>query len=648
MPRIISYIVALFLGCCLGVVNLQAQGTAYNYRRLVREKLARGVVAIRTEDGRVAISWRYLSQDAPQTAFNVYRNGVLLTPTPQSASTLFFDHNPLNEEAEYEVRPVLKGKEFRRGIGRYLLKADAPIGYVNIPVRRPEGGVTPAQEPYTYSIDDTMVGDADGDGEYEFYVCWEPSNRHDNAHDGYTGNVLLDAYRITGEFLWRIDLGRNIRAGDHYTQVLVYDFDGDNRCEVIMRTADGCVDGKGVVIGDADADYRESGYWKVSKKRRNGVIETDSVLRNQGRILRGKEYLTVFSGLTGEALYTTDYLPERGDPMDWGDDRANRSDRFLATVAYLDGKRPSAVMCRGYYTRSVLAAFDWNGKRLSLRWLFDSNTAGNEAYSGEGNHNLRVGDVDGDGCDEIIYGSCAIDHDGTGLYATGMGHGDAIHLTQFDPQNPRLQVWACHENRRDGSSFRDAASGEIIFQKRDTMDVGRCLAADIDPTNYGVEMWSIASDGILNINGQRIARRERNVTINMAVWWDGDLSRELLNKTFVAKYDPKKRWAKRLVEFKGAESNHGSKAVPALAADVIGDWREEVLLRAADNTALRIYISTFPTPYRFHTFLEEPIYRISVATQNVGYCQPTQPGFYFGSDMPEGEFRGYTFEDRSE
>ncbi len=625
------------------VWTVSAEGPAYNYKRLQREKLARGIVAVRIDAQTVAVSWRYLSSDALHTAFNLYRNGQLLTHRPQRQSTFFLDKNSSTAAAEYEVRPVVKGRESTRGGGRYTLPTNAPFGYIEIPVRRPADGITPDGQPYTYTPDDTMVGDADGDGNYELFVTWEPSNRHDNAHDGYTGNVLLDCYRMSGEFLWRIDLGRNIRAGDHYTQILVYDFDGDNRCEVIMRTSDGTIDGTGSVIGDAEADYRSAGYWRVSRKRRDGIIQTDSVLRDRGRILTGREYLTVFSGLTGKALYTTDYIPERGDPQAWGDERANRSDRFLATVAYLDGRRPSAVMCRGYYTRSVLAAFDWDGHKLTLHWVFDSDDAGNEAYAGQGNHNLRVGDVDGDGCDEIIYGSCTIDHDGRGLYSTGMGHGDALHLTQFDPQNPRLQVWACHENKRDGSSFRDAATGEVLFQLKSAEDVGRCLAADIDPTNYGVEMWAIDTDGIYNIRGERIAPRERNVTINMAVWWDGDLSRELLNKTFVAKYNPKKRWAKRQTAFEGAECNHGTKAVPALAADIVGDWREEVVLRAADNSALRIYVSPFPTEYRFHTFLEEPIYRINVATQNVGYCQPTQPGFYLGHDMPSGLFRGYEF-----
>ena len=606
---------------------------AYKLKQMQREDLSRGVVAVRRDPQTVAVSWRYLSSDPMQTTFHIYRNGKRVTEHPIAESTLFFDANSSTATVQYEVRPVVKGIETHEKDGSFTLAAHAPIGYLEIPMQRPEAGVTPDGEAYTYELHDTMVGDADGDGTYELFVAWEPSNRHDNAHDGYTGNVFLDCYRLTGERLWRIDLGHNIRAGAHYTQWMVYDLNGDNRCEVVFRTSDGTIDGTGKVIGDPTADYRSHGAWEEKAGR----------VRNRGRILNGNEYLTLFSGLTGEALYSTEYQPPRGDVRAWGDHRANRSDRFLAAIAYLDGKHPSVVMCRGYYTRTVLAAYDWDGTALRQRWLFDTNQAGNEAYAGQGNHNLRVADVDGDGCDEIIYGSCTIDHDGTGLYSTGLGHGDALHVTQFSPDDRRLQVWACHENKRDGATLRDAATGAILFQLKDSIDVGRCLAADIDPTNRGLEMWSLTSPGICNLKGEVIAPRPRNVTINMAVWWDGDLLRELLDKNVVAKYDWKRRRARWLVRFEGAASNNGTKSTPCLAADVLGDWREEVLLRTEDHSALRIYISTEPTPYRFHTFMEDPMYRTSVAMQNVGYNQPTQASFYLGADMPKGVFRGYRF-----
>ena len=604
--------ISAFLSLCLIAAFVVAQPN-YDFSKLKREHLGRGVIAIRENPSTVAVSWRYLSSDPMDESFDVYRNGEKVNKYPIRNATFFQDIYKGTESVLYTVKAIQSKTE-----SNYQLPSDAPAGYLNIPLNRPENGTTPAGQSYFYAPNDASISDVDGDGEYEIILKWDPSNAHDNSHDGYTGEVYFDCYKLNGQHLWRINLGRNIRAGAHYTQFMVFDFDGDGKAEVVMKTADGTVDGKGKVIGDAQADYRNE----------------------QGRILTGPEYLTVFNGLTGEAMQTIDYVPERGNLMDWGDNRGNRSDRFLACVAYLDGIHPSVVMCRGYYTRTVLAAYDWNGKELKERWIFDSNHPGCEDYAGQGNHNLRVGDVDGDGCDEIIYGSCAIDHNGKGLYTTKMGHGDAIHLTHFDPSRKGLQVWDCHENKRDGSTYRDAATGEILFQIKDSTDVGRCMAADIDPTQPGVEMWSLASGGIRNIKGEVVKARVRGLSCNMAVWWDGDLLRELLDRNIVSKYNWKKGVCERIAIFEGALSNNGTKATPCLQGDIVGDWREEVLLRTADNTALRLYVSTIPTDYRFHTFLEDPVYRISIATQNVAYNQPTQPGFYFGPDLQGTLFRG--------
>lgn len=616
--------ITVFFSLCLMTASLVAQPN-YDFTKLKREHLGRGVIAVRENPSTVALSWRYLSSDPMNESFDIYRNGEKINKHPVKDATFFQDTYAGTEPALYTVKAI-KGKTE----STYQLPANAPAGYLNIPLNRPEDGTAPSGQSYFYAPNDASIGDVDGDGEYEIILKWDPSNAHDNSHDGYTGPVIFDCYKLDGKHLWRIDLGKNVRAGAHYTQFMVYDLDGDGRAEVVMKTGDGTMDGKGKMIGNPDADYREAGTFD---KKRNRLV-------NQGRILKGKEYLTVFSGLTGEALHTIDYIPERGNLMDWGDDRANRSDRFLACVAYLDGIHPSVVMCRGYYTRTVLAAFDWDGKDLKQRWVFDSNNPGCEDYAGQGNHNLRVGDVDGDGCDEIIYGSCAIDHDGKGLYSTKMGHGDALHLTHFDPSRKGLQVWDCHENKRDGSTYRDAATGEVLFQIKSNTDVGRCMAADIDPTCPGVEMWSLASGGIRSVKGEVVKERVRGLSCNMAVWWDGDLLRELLDKNIVSKYNWEKGICERIAVFEGALSNNGTKATPCLQGDIIGDWREEVLLRTADNTALRLYVSTIPTDYRFHTFLEDPVYRISIATQNVAYNQPTQPGFYFGPELKGTVFRG--------
>lgn len=594
----------------------------YDLKRMQREKLGRGVVVCPTMQGdSVIVSWRYLDDDDEMTAFHVYRDGKRQNKQPITGATYL--KLPNEGPAAYEVRTVDKGKESHRNDGRYVLKADAPKGYLSIPLDIPQGGTTPDGRPYGYGANDASVGDVDGDGEYEIILKWEPTNARDNAHEGYTGSVLFDCYRLDGTRLWRIDLGRNIRAGAHYTQFMVYDLDGDGKAEVVMKTSDGTVDGKGRVIGDKDADYRT----------REGRI---------GRILSGNEYLTVFSGLTGENLCTIDYVPGL-NTGDWGDNYGNRSERYLACVAYLDGKHPSVVMCRGYYARTTLTAWDWDGKQLKQRWAFDSQNRGLREWGGQGNHNLRVADVDGDGCDEIVYGSMCVDHNGKGLWNTRMGHGDAMHLMGFFPDSDLLQVWDVHENRRDGSTLIQAATGEVVFQIPSNADVGRGMAADIDPTNYGVEMWSSASGGIVNTKGEVVSRGR--VSVNFAIWWTGDLNRELLDGARITKYNPETKQVDMLLDMsRECSFNNGSKSNPCLEADVLGDWREEVIVRTRRSDELRIYITDYPTRYRFYTFMQDIPYRLSVATQNVAYNQPSELGCYFGSDFKKGtRFRGWTF-----
>ena len=482
---------------CYGLTTIAQP--RYDYAQMSRENLDRGVVAVR-HGQQVVISWRALMADETGEAYDVYRNGMKLNKQPLTkGGTFFVDAQPLDAEVVYEVRGGSKN-------GSYTLKAGSPDGYIPIRLQKPADGLTPDGQPYSYSANDASVADVDGDGQYEVILKWDPTNAHDNAHDGFTGNTLFDCYRLDGTLLWRIDMGINIRSGAHYVPFIIYDLDGDGRAEFIVRTADGTRDAKGRVIGDSLADYRH----RPQPDAQNPTPEREWGKYNRqgrpmtGRILTGPEFISVFNGLTGEVMDTKPYIPERGNLMDWGDNYANRSDRLLAAVGYLDGKRASAIFCRGYYTRSVLAAWDWDGKELRQHWVFDTNMPEWASYAGQGNHNLRVADVDGDGCDEITYGAMAVDHDGRGLYNTGMGHGDALHLMAFDPSSTELQVWDCHENRRDGSELRNARTGEIIFQIPSSSDVGRCMAADIDPTNPGLEMWSSDSHGIRNIKGEVI------------------------------------------------------------------------------------------------------------------------------------------------
>lgn len=592
-----------------------------------KEQLGRGLVCVRSGDS-IAISWRYLKEDGEHPSYNVYQDGKALNKKAITASTFFKTLNT-DKDAQFEVKAIQEGKETNDRNGIFHLAASAK-DYLCIPLHTPAEGVTPDGRKYRYVANDASVGDVDGDGEYEIILKWDPTNSHDNSHEGYTGNVLMDCYRLNGDFLWRIDLGKNIRAGAHYTQFIVFDLDGDGKAELVTKTADGSRDGQGTVIGDSTANYVQSG---LINKSISGKMPSKPT-HITGRILQGPEYLTVFEGATGKALKTIDYIPPRGNVEDWGDSYGNRCDRYLAAVAYLDGKHPSVVMCRGYYTKSYLAAFDWNGKDLQLRWLFDSQNE--KGYSGQGNHNLRVGDVDGDGFDEITYGSMCVDHNGKGLYTTRMGHGDAIHQFAFYPDSTSLQIWDVHENKRDGSDFRDARTGRVIFQIPSGDDVGRGMAADIDPTNYGLEMWSASQKGYFDVNG-KLHYPDVRIPMNSAVWWDGDLLRELLDRNAICKWNWNTGKADTIKNFReeNCSFNNGTKQNPCLSADIIGDWREEVIVRNNESTELRVYSTPIPTSYIFPSFMEDIPYRISVATENVGYNQPPEPGKYFGSDMKQ-------------
>ncbi len=599
------------------------------------ENLGRGVVAVRSTTTDVFVSWRLLGTDPSDTSFNLYRStgggdAVLLNATPILNTTYFVDQSAdLTQMNSYFVRAVVFGLE-QPPSASFALPPDAPVRvYLRLPLQVPPGGTTPVGEAYSYSPNDSSVGDLDGDGEYEIVVKWEPSNAKDNSQAGYTGNVYLDAYKLDGTRLWRIDLGRNIRAGAHYTQFQVYDLDGDGKAEVACKTADGTIDGVGGIIGDANADHRNSA----------------------GYILQGPEFLTVFDGLTGAALATASYVVPRGNVNNWGDNNGNRVDRFLAGIAYLDGQRPSLIMCRGYYTRAVIAAWNWRDGAFTNIWTFDTGDTGtpnpNAAWRGQGNHNLSIGDVDQDGKDEIMYGAAAIDDNGTGLFSTGLGHGDALHMSDMDPDRPGLEVFQPHESPvsygPNGAEFRDARTGALIFGVQASGDIGRGLALDVDPRFRGYEMWASGNTGgmytaqqstpnsVLGPRGVQIAATKPS--INFGVWWDGDLLRELLDGTSISKWNWLAGNATSLLSDTGISSNNGTKATPALSADLFGDWREEVIWRESGNAALRIYTTTIPTTFRFYTLMHDRQYREAIAWQNTGYNQPPHPSFFFGDGM---------------
>jgi rhamnogalacturonan endolyase len=604
------------------------------------EKLGRGVVAVNQGEGKVFVSWRLLGTEPDNIAFNLYRStsgapSVKLNAEPITKSTCYQDNSvDLTKDNEYFVRPVINGTEGEQSkpfLSKIAANSEAKQ-YFSIPLKTPQG----------YTPNDCSVGDLDGDGEYEI-ILHQTGRARDNSGGGPTDEPIFQAYKIDGTLMWTINLGKNIREGAHYTQFMVYDFDGDGKAEMICKTADGSKDGTGKVIGDANADWVAKEGTVLHRDTTGAQSRGENGLNTfalAGRILSGPEYLTVFNGQTGAAMATVNYVPGIGKPEEfeknWGDAYGNRSERYLAAVAYLDGVHPSAVMCRGYYHRATLAAWDWRDGKLTMRWLFDSldGTPGNEKYASQGNHNLSVADVDGDGKDEIVYGSCTIDDNGKGLYSTGLGHGDAMHVSDLDPNRPGLEVFAIHERPRHpyGTDLRDAATGKILWgapgiEGTPGPDTGRGLAADVDPRYPGAEFFAVGSH---DVNGKEIPVRGGS---NFAIWWDGDLGRELLNGNQISKWNWETGQVERIFTAQGCTSNNSSKSTPALSGDLFGDWREELMERTTDNNELRIFTTVIPTEHRLYTLMHDTQYRESIAWQNVAYNQPPWTSFFLGFDM---------------
>ncbi|WP_373262928.1 rhamnogalacturonan lyase family protein [Hungatella hathewayi] len=716
------------------------------------ESLGRGLVAVKTDQG-VFLSWRmfvsevcgFSEEAGGMTGVNyrIYRNGRAISLVTNS--TNYADvHGTCGDV--YAVAPVQDGEEGA---------ACEPVAvwereYLDIPVQKPEDGVTPQGERYTYSANDMSVSDVDGDGEYEYLVKWDPSNSHDVSIKGYTGRCYIDCYKLDGRLLWRLDMGANIRAGAHYTQFICYDFNGDGRGEMAVKTAPGT---KMTVYGRDGTPAREfyitmpeedirRGYghedsyvcsaddyyehltelflgWRELPEVVNGqwpdtleacfgiqkrceyplkkedaraladyfldVYAPERSTRNdlrrfEGFIYEGPEYLTMFGG-DGEELETVPFpFPREDDGLRWGDyamnriEPCNRVDRFLSGAAYLDGIRPYLIVCRGYYTRSCLAAYDFFEGKFREKWKVDSGyvpmrnpfndvphaLAGSDPVygklAGQGNHSISTADVDGDGCMEIIYGAACIDHDGSLLYSSydrrpdgvlaKMGHGDAMHVADMDPDRPGLEIFNVFEGAEYvpyGYALRDAATGEAIFGTYAEEDLGRCMIGDMVPGVRGYQCW-VNGAGIYDCRGRLLDTNTPGT--NMSIRWSGDLTTQI---TDGSDFDLNQKPTGVIQDLihgvmltpENTLTNNGTKGNPCLTADIFGDFREELLLRTADSSSIRIYTNTEVTDHKLFTLMQDTQYRCSVAWQNNCYNQPGYPSFYYGSDMEFGRVLPY-------
>ncbi|WP_029231001.1 rhamnogalacturonan lyase family protein [Butyrivibrio sp. VCB2006] len=632
----------------------------------------------------VYLSWRSFPKDFSgkelTTTFDVFRNGE------QIASGLKVTNLVDEAGSASDTYRVVGSNDSSLGLNSVDTSVWANQ-YMEFALNKPEDETMPDGSTCTYTANDMSVGDLDGDGELELIVKWYPSNAKDNSGSGYTGKTFLDGYDVnfsTGAVkqLWRIDLGVNIRSGAHYTQFQVWDFDADGIAEIAVKTADGTT-----TYTNMDGELVETGYVGACN---SDALPTDTIspkydYRNSGGyVLDGPEYFSMFKGNTGELIDTVDYLPARGSVSAWGDGYGNRVDRFLSATAYLNGTTPFAVFARGYYTRTALTAYyltkttDDEGnevEQIGVYWKFDTdNIEGGSAYTAQGNHGLSVNDVDGDGKDEIIYGSLTLDNDGTVLYSTGLGHGDAMHVSDWIPSRPGLEVMGVHEH--DNAAYHveihDAETGEIITGYYTGKDTGRGMASDIDPTAEGAEYWSIANPNYMGNDEPSWDSRNADVfgslsgkvgksdgetssmislshgatpAVNFSLYWDGDLLAETQDHTFnsaayapltttIEKWDYENQTSIKLMESDQVLTSNGTKGNLGLVADILGDWRDEIIARcSADNSKIRIYSTTIQTDYVIPCSLTDLAYREGVAWQNVGYNQPAHTSYLISEGL---------------
>lgn len=643
------------------------------------EDLSRGLVAVPAKDGGVLVSWRYLGTDSSSSYAELYdKDNNKIAEIKDTTNYL-----DTNGKAG-DVYNLTVYDETGKAVDTDTTYA-WDKEYISIPVVQYDKG--------DYIVDDVSVGDLDGDGDYEYIVRRTPSDYFNKLNVDESGKIvdtrdaypLIEAYELDGTHLWTLDIGKN-EANEIDVNFLVYDFDGDGKAEVVMRSYDGMTDGKGKKIGVADADWVQS---LQKQKDRQYLAE-------------GNEYLSVFDGMTGAEIARTELLPKRDPLTSWSDKYGDtsrltkRASHFLLSTAYLNGETPSIVMVRGAWDAVKVAAWDYKGGKFTELWQYDSGN--HEDYDNmfnAGCHSMAVADVDFDGKDEILSGAGAVDDDGSFMYATyvdasmeegqdktKLRHGDAFDVAKMSPDFGGYYIWACHENKNMPANvdLHDARTGRVIYGYNKPKDTGRSRAADIDPTSRGWEVWGstgtplMSWDGKLLVSG-RADEMQADLTggkvkllsgetlsdgwntfkyqyedgtyqtdaetgavlsgtlpMNFKAYWDGDLLSELVDGITISKYNWNTNNVDILYEAKGAASNNGSKAVPCLVADIFGDWREEIIWRDEANTELRIYATPYETEYKIPTFMHDITYREAVAWQNNHYNQPTNTSFYMGAE----------------
>ena len=620
--------------CAMAALAVMCCTTAPAQRQT--DALSRGTVAVKTKTG-VFISWRILAEEYYGVTYNVYRNGTKLNSTPLTVSN-YTDASGSATDT-YTVAAVLAD-----GTVQSQSASVTPWNTGRVDTSSKVLFPCPAYKEITmqsvysrdgdditdnYIINDVSMADLDGDGDIEFIV--KRINQADadalfptTCDYGFT---VLEAYEMDGTRLWSIDVGPNmVSGGNHEVNIVAYDWDQDGRAEVLLRGADDMIlhkaSGSSQTIGTSGVNTRSS----------------ISHVSNMTYTNTGNEYLLYLDGETLEPYQVITYPIARGSASDWGDSYGHRSSKYFFGAPYLDGRNPSIFLARGIYTKIEMVAYDVNTSThaLTKRWSWSSGSSG--SWYGQGYHNFGIADVDLDGRDEIVYGSMVIDHNGKGLSTTGLGHGDAQHCGDLDPFRPGLEIFACNEDN-PGNNFRNATTSEIYYRSTASSDDGRCMAANVT-NDYPGCLGASASSGVISLASDAVISSLSNnwssstaqpMALNFRIYWDGDLLEETVNSPGTERECiVLKAGSGRIMQTSGVAMCNSTKNTPCAQGDIIGDWREELILRSSDNTALRIYTTTDETSYRIPCLWQDHQYRQSMVWQMLGYNQPPHTSYFLG------------------
>ena len=585
------------------------------------DKLDRGLVAVKTTKG-VYCSWRIQADEYYDVKYNLYRDGTKVNAEPLDVSN--FTDTSGSESSQYTVKAVLNGVEQQASKAATVFKSN----YKEIKIKHD------ASLKATYEPNDACCADVDGDGEVEILMKF---NNKEEAEQLYPKNgptidgvatkeySMLACLKQDGTVLWWVNCGPNMGDFQNNEQNIVgYDWDMDGKAEVVMRLEEGSTvhmaDGTTYTIG---ANGKNGSSWtNYREPKGSGSVEWFTHY--------GKEFLWYCEGATGKPYQCIEFPLKRLEDGEtdlkaaWGDGYGHRSSKYFFGAPYLDGKHPSIFLGRGIYTRHKFIAYDVDPKNhdLKVRWKWTNNQPGSPWY-GQGYHNYIVADVDWDGRDEIVWGSMVIDDNGKGLSTTGLGHGDAQHIGDFNPYIHGQEMFACNEDN-PSNNYRDATTSKIYYRKTDTNDDGRCLAGNFYNDFPGAVGHSAHDTPISTVTNEHVNTNTNGLSMNFRIYWDGDLLEECFNNTEVTKPG-----VGTIATFLGAYSNNSTKATPCYQGDIFGDWREEVIERTADNN-IRIYTTNEPTKWRNYSLWYDHQYRNGMVWQPCGYNQPPHASYFLG------------------